>query len=223
MEEVEAMVKIFLDFEMNPVSGKYPEVRKICKNEIIQIGAVKLDETNEEIDSFSLYVFPQYAPDISKKIQRLTGISYDQVRESSPVETAIKVFADWCGSDYEIYAWSDNDLRQLSRELAAKKIPITSDLDYMMSHWKDYQQEFGSMFPFENLFSLINAVNITGIDFKGRAHNGLDDARNTANIYRMTQDPVRFENFRRQVLSLVKPSRAFTLGDMFDFSSIAVS
>ena len=37
---------IFVDFEMNPVSEKFPEIKKQCKREIIEIGAVMLNEEN---------------------------------------------------------------------------------------------------------------------------------------------------------------------------------
>ena len=54
------MSSIFVDFEMNSVSKAFKEVRNNCKREIIEIGAVKLDEKGEEEDSFICYVKPQY-------------------------------------------------------------------------------------------------------------------------------------------------------------------
>ena len=34
-----------MDFEMNQIDNSHPDELKICKNEIIEIGAVKLDDT----------------------------------------------------------------------------------------------------------------------------------------------------------------------------------
>lgn len=54
-----------MDFEMNQIDNSHPDELKICKNEIIEIGAVKLDDTYKEIDSFKTYVKPgNYACDI---------------------------------------------------------------------------------------------------------------------------------------------------------------
>ena len=38
------MCKVFIDLEMNRVSKDFTEIRKQCLSEIIQIGAVRIDE-----------------------------------------------------------------------------------------------------------------------------------------------------------------------------------
>ena len=45
------MIYVFVDFEMNMIDSEYKKEKKICKSEIIEIGAVKLDEDYNEIDS----------------------------------------------------------------------------------------------------------------------------------------------------------------------------
>ena len=37
------MIYVFVDFEMNMIDSEYKKEKKICKSEIIEIGAVKLD------------------------------------------------------------------------------------------------------------------------------------------------------------------------------------
>ena len=71
------MKKIFLDLEMNGVNRQYKEVRLECKSEVIEFGAVKLDENNVEIARFQSYVRPAYNEEIERKITRLTGITTD--------------------------------------------------------------------------------------------------------------------------------------------------
>lgn len=44
------MKKIFVDLEMNPIRDK--AARRICRSETIEIGAIMLDESNQEISSF---------------------------------------------------------------------------------------------------------------------------------------------------------------------------
>ena len=59
-ERKKRMRYIFADFEMNPVDRKFKEVRKICRSEIIEMGASMLDENMNEISCFRVYVKPQY-------------------------------------------------------------------------------------------------------------------------------------------------------------------
>ena len=49
------MKYIFLDLEMNPVKREFKEVRKCCSREIIEFGAVMLDEklNMDELESIS--------------------------------------------------------------------------------------------------------------------------------------------------------------------------
>lgn len=46
------MNHIFVDFEMNPIAKKNKEAREIVRSEIIQIGAVKLDEDYVQVDKY---------------------------------------------------------------------------------------------------------------------------------------------------------------------------
>ena len=46
------MKYVFVDFEMNLIDSEHGQEKKICKSEIIEIGAVKLDDNYDEIDSF---------------------------------------------------------------------------------------------------------------------------------------------------------------------------
>ena len=53
------MKYIVIDLEMNKIA-RSSEARKICKSEIIEIGAVMLDENLQEIGNFRTYVKPEY-------------------------------------------------------------------------------------------------------------------------------------------------------------------
>ena len=50
------MRSIFVDFEMNPVNMEYEQERLISNYEIIEIGAVMLDENNHRISEFKQYL-----------------------------------------------------------------------------------------------------------------------------------------------------------------------
>lgn len=66
---------IIVDLEMNPIAGEYKDERKICRSEIIEIGAVIMDESFLVMGEFRTLVKPQFNDCIYKKYETLTGIS----------------------------------------------------------------------------------------------------------------------------------------------------
>ena len=214
------MRRIFIDIEMCPIPKEYEAERETCRMETIEIGAVCLDEDRNEIASFKEYVKPAYAAKIPRHIETLTGITWDTVREAASFPEVLQRFTDWCGeTDYTIFSWSDNDLLQLLQETAWKGIDDTPQLSYMYHHWKDFQQEYCGLFPMDHVMSLEKAMNYCGLEFKGRAHDGLNDARATADLYREIHDKASFEKFQEKVLNCFKPKPiSHTLAELFDFS-----
>ena len=214
------MRRIFVDLEMCPIPKEFATEKEICKLETIEIGAVVLDEEGNEIASFKEYVKPLYATEIPRNIEKLTGIHYSMVQGAATFQKVLQRFTEWCGDmDYTIFSWSDNDLLQLLQETAWKGIDDTPQLSYMYHHWKDFQQEYCELFPMDHVMSLEKAVNYCGVEFKGRAHDGLNDARATADLYRAIHDKESFMEFQEKVLECFRPkSISHTLADLFDFS-----
>ena len=215
------MRRIFVDLEMCPLPKECAAEKEICKLETIEIGAVMLDEDGKEISSFKEYVKPTYASEIPRNSGKLTGIQYNTVQGAASFRDVLHYFTDWCGEmDYTIFSWSDNDLLQILQETALKGIDDTPQLSYMYHHWKDFQQEYCELFPMDHVMSLEKAVNFCGIEFKGKAHDGLNDARATADLYRAIHDKESFKEFQEKVLDCFKPkSVSHTLADLFDFSA----
>ena len=67
------MKHIVIDLEMNKIA-RSSEARKICKSEIIEIGAVMLDENLQEIGNFRTYVKPESDRDHRRDSSECTGI-----------------------------------------------------------------------------------------------------------------------------------------------------
>ena len=215
------MRRIFVDLEMCPIPKEYAAEKEICKLETIEIGAVILDENDKEVSSFKEYVRPVYATEIPRHIKELTGICYRTLQQACSFREVLQHFTDWCGEmDYTIYSWSDNDLLQILQETALKGIDDTPQLSYMYHHWKDFQQEYCDLFPMDHVMSLEKAVNYCGVEFIGRTHDGLNDVRAMADLYRAIHDKETFAEFQKKVLDYFRPkSITGTLGDFFDFSS----
>ena len=67
------MIKVFVDLEFCEVNKKIRRDLKYCRCEIIQIGAVKLNDENCIIDRYDRFVKPVYG-EINSFITDLTHI-----------------------------------------------------------------------------------------------------------------------------------------------------
>lgn len=214
---------IIVDFEMNPIAREYIDEIKVSQHEIMEIGAVVMDENFLVIDEFMTFVKPQYNQRVHKRYETLTGISTQMVSEAPPFSIAYEMFVDWCeshGKEYEIYAWSDNDLKQLIAEMKLKKYNNLRKMEPICK-WYDFQKEFKDKLCLENVISLEKALYYIGIKFDGRMHDALCDAKNTAELFAITRDEKRNTKELKIVMEALRPKNINdTLGDLFDFGAL---
>ena len=219
------MKHIVVDLEMNNIRQK-SEARRICTMETIEIGAVMLDDNLQEISSFRTYVKPEYNDGIVKKITRLTGITDDMVLNAPRFNEALRMFTNWClgtGDDVTIYAWSESDYGQISKEMLLKEYDVTKEEENLLGNdWSDFQQEFDSHLGFERQLSLRMALDMAGVEFSGREHDALDDARNTAELLQIFRDEELFDKTLKKIKEFMEPTEiGSTIGDLIDFSAFA--
>ena len=209
------MIYIFVDFEMNKIDDSHKEELEICKNEIIEIGAVKLDDDYKETDAFKTYVKPQISS-IDAKITKLTGITDDMVKDAPTFAPAITAFMDWCDGADVIYAWSENDLRQMNKEIKLKGYTYEKT-EVVAGKWKDFQKEFGRKLGIRRRIALSDAVFYLGEDFQGNEHDALWDARNTAEVFVLSKDEEKFEKTMAPIVNAYKPKEVLTysIGNLF--------
>lgn len=219
---------IFVDFEMDMVDKQYKEMRRKVRDEIIEIGAVLMDSETLEIGgTFKSYVKPEYSQGITSKIQALTGITDNDLQGAPTLKYMIYGFVEWCeshGETYQVMAWSDNDLMQLTKEISAKEIPVDMHLQNMFDHWVDFQREFDVMMHSRRAIGLSKALESIGIDFEGRAHDALWDATNTAKLYKATQTSETFAYMKKFLDDAAKPVEHLTssMGNLFDFARLGI-
>ena len=100
-------MSIFIDLEMNTTDTRLVR-RKELKNEVIEIGAVRMDDAFHPLDRFRIFVRPQYNGVIERKIYKLTGISNGAVSDAVSLPEALDALEAWCGSDgCEIWKFLD--------------------------------------------------------------------------------------------------------------------
>lgn len=173
-------MSIFIDLEMNTTDTRLVR-RKKLKNEVIEIGAVRMDDAFHLLDRFRIFVRPQYNGVIERKIYKLTGISNGAVSDAVSLPEALDALEAWCGSDgCEIYAWSTSDLCQLRKECGFKGIDSVF-LDEMVQ-WHDFQEDLRQMLGEKNILSLSNAMHRAGLEPEGSLHDASWDAYNSARL-----------------------------------------
>lgn len=207
------MNHIMIDLEMNQIERRQREQYKLS-SELIEIGAVKMDQHYEVIDQFQTYVMPEYGS-MDQRIIELTGITDDKLEGAPSFATALDIFSVWIGNEEtQFYSWSMSDIRQFQAEALFKEYH-GKVIHRMETHWNDFQQEYSRLLGIGKKIKLKQAVSAADYEFTGAQHTALADAVNTAEILRLSKDPERFEQVMKPVLDLFRPEKKeSTLLDM---------
>lgn len=102
-------------------------------NEIIEIGAVKLDEKLNIVDTFKQLIKPKISKKLTGRFKNLTHITADEINEYGiPFQKAIEDFAFWSGKESIFMSWSNSDLYVLTDNF--KKFMGTTSIDFMTKY-----------------------------------------------------------------------------------------
>lgn len=208
------MKHVVVDLEMNPVSREFREVHRKLNEEVIEIGAVRLDENFQQEAEFQCYVKPEYGP-IKKHITSLTGITQAMVADKKTYAACFQDFVDWVGEEEtKIYSWSMSDIKQLRSE-CRYKLP-DFDIGWLNARWVDLQQEFDDRLGLHNSLALKHALGAMDHKFEGTQHTALADAINTSAILTLMQDDAKFKETMKPVLEILQPKDdlASSIGDL---------
>lgn len=208
------MNHLVIDLEMCNVPKTYMRDYRYS-NEIIQIGAVLLDENYERIATFNQYVCPEYGV-LDSFIEKLTGIHNSDIKDAPGIKEVLERLIDWIGDrEYKVYAWSKSDIIQLKHEVKAKNIK-NDRIRYLLDErrWIDYQSVFSRRYRLGRAYSLEEALLCAKIVPEGQFHCGLDDALNTANLIKMLETNPDYEIIRYDISS-DEERLSSTIGDMF--------
>lgn len=218
------MRHIVIDLEMNVIDKEYKKEKEFCSMEVIQIGAILLDESYMEIGQFQTLVKPQYNDVIRKNIASLTGISTEMVEDAPVFEDALHSFLSWCKTqgDVQVYAWSESDRDQLLHEINLKGIAIGDEEIGIINDFIDFQNDFDHIMGLERSISLENALMYAGVDFAGHQHDALDDARNTADLLRIVNTPSLRAALEKSIDAMKPKSIGATMGDLFRFANLQI-
>ncbi len=204
------MNHIILDLEMNTAPKE-----SVAKNEIIEIGAVKLNDNLKEIGRFSTYVCPEYG-EITSIINELTGISQNDVKDAPKFVEAMEMFFVWVGKEDSIYySWSNCDKKQFEYESELKNYK-DKRLDKMLGNWEDIQVEYDKLVGINHTAALNNALKSADIELIGKPHTALGDAINTAELFKVLRNEELVEKRLGNLIEMFKHKElANSILDMF--------
>ena len=146
------------------------------RGEVIQIGAVMLDEAMQICGSYQIIVKPKYFKRLHRHVSKLTGISQEQIDVGTPLVEAAERFKKWCGDDFVFLTWGPDDIPLLKENFLANEMD-SSWLDRVFDLQKIFnkQTDGGS-----KQRSLEYAMEYFEIPQHLPAHDALNDAYFTA-------------------------------------------
>ena len=171
---------IIFDLEWNQPPEESATVQSpvYLTGEIVQIGAVKLNDAFAMVDELRLYIRPQYYTKMHRKIATLTGIrDKDLLEKGKPFPEAFAEFQNWCGEDFSYMTWSTSDLpmlvdNMLLHDIDTDELPVCYDIQRIFDR---------EIMRSSQRHSLDHALEILG-EQGDTAHDALHDARNTAKV-----------------------------------------
>ncbi len=175
------MKYIVLDLEWN--MGSRREELKIMPFEIIEIGAVKLDENLTETGRFSRLIRPQVYKRMHWANKKVVHIENSDLQDAENFEMVYSEFLAFCGDEpYTFCTWSDTDLTELQRNIYYFDcLPLSEGPLEFLDIQKLNGYHNGS--PKERL-SLEKAVEEYGIPENKGFHRAVNDAAYTAEIFK---------------------------------------
>ena len=180
---------VILDLEWNTA---YFKSKNGFANEIIEIGAVKLDDSLRVIDSFSTLIAPGKNHNLRSSVKKMTNLSNEELRASGvPFSKGIQLFGEWV-EGCVIGTWSRSDVYALIENcrifLGRETIPFLKRYIDI----QDYVQR--QMVPRRNTqISLQSAAEAYEVDFEEKSlHRALNDSKITAEILKKCYNEERF-------------------------------
>ncbi|KAL2461095.1 ERI1 exoribonuclease 2 [Abeliophyllum distichum] len=171
---------IVIDFEATCDKGKNPHPQ-----EIIEFPSVIVSSVTGQLEAcFQTYVRPTCNQLLSDFCKDLTGIQQIQVDRGVTLSEALLRHDKWLekkgikNTNFAVVTWSNWDCRvMLESECRYKKIRKPP----YFNRWINLKVPFCDVFGGVRC-NLKEAVQMAGLAWQGRAHCGLDDAKNTARL-----------------------------------------
>ena len=169
-----------MDLEWNQCpEGKRKEVEEI-PFEIIEIGAVKLNERLEILEEFGEKIKPQVYKKMDQHVGEIIQITMEDLQNCRKFPQVAEDFLQWCGEEPVFCTWGTLDLTELQRNMEYYNMMALSEKPFF---YYNVQKLFEVFFDEQkSTRNLAFAVNYFHLEQKQEFHTAINDARYTAFI-----------------------------------------
>ena len=168
-----------LEWNQSP-NGKEGEIKSI-PFEIIEIGAVKLNDKQEILGEFNELVQPQIYTELDQNVSQIVHISMEELQKGNPFPQVMERFLKWCGDDVIFCTWGPMDLVELQRNMNHYGFPT---LDTKPFFFYDVQKLFAIFFEEDKKTRTLSfAAEYFHLQEDGEFHSAICDAKYTARIF----------------------------------------
>lgn len=184
---------VILDLEWN---GAYSKKTKKFVNEIIEFGAVKVNEKLNIIDTFSMLVTPQIGKKLNSRVAALTHITEEELIDSNNTFTHVLSKFKKFLSDAVLLSWGTSDILTLLDNhkyyLGEKKLPFITTYMNLQSYCEfclDHHDKSRQM----GLSTCAEMLGISAQDIE--LHRALDDSRLSLKCFKKLFDENKVKEF----------------------------
>ena len=177
---------IIYDLEATCWEGRPPS--KV--QEIIEIGALKINRYGEVEGSFNRFIKPILNPYLSAFCTELTSIQQQDVNRAETFPSVVEDFQDWVevfDEDYILCSWGSFDQKMLIQDCKLHDM----DYDWVMPHI-NLKRQYHEIKKLRRMRGLKMSVTKEGFEFTGIHHRGISDAQNLAKIFTKYLDEWQF-------------------------------
>ena len=176
---------IVFDLEWNigyqPKLFDYHGEEQTLRGEIIQIGAVKIDENANVLDTFQIDLKPHIFKKLQHHIAKVTGMTQEDLDAGVPIREGLQQFVNWAGPDAAFAEWGMDDVPVLKQNLYLCRLD-----ESWPSCWYDLQRVFLSQHPRQEGegMTLESVVTRLEIPMDRPFHDALADTLYTVDVCR---------------------------------------
>lgn len=186
------MAFIIIDLEFNNLSGihkcipnvynDYPNLKKLdLVNEIIEIGAVKLDNHMQPCEELKVFIKPSVIPVINPKILDITKINIKDLENGVHFIEGLNKLRSMVSKGDIICSWAKDDIAEIIRNANYYGYNDLSWID----NYLDIQEYVTKILGFRKSLSLKNALKALKIKMnEGELHDALNDSIYTAHVFK---------------------------------------
>ena len=186
------MAFIIVDLEFNNLSGihkcipnvynEYPNLKKLdLVNEIIEIGAVKLDAHMQPCEELKVFIKPSVIPVINPKILDITKIDIRDLENGVHFIEGLNKLRDMVSDGDIICSWAKDDIAEIIRNANHY---CYNDLSWI-NNYLDIQEYVTKILGFRKSLSLKNALKALKIKVnEDSLHDALNDSIYTAHVFK---------------------------------------